>query len=131
VLGHSRWAEQVARCAREGVGFRSLVVLAVDDRRELLRPQAHLGDSRAQLVGDVAPVEAVLLGLAGIQGCGLRGPRAGLAAVLHAFDDLPMPAALIAQHGSRDAFDLGRQLARRHRLRLHPQPPVVSARSSA
>ena len=124
-------AQQLARHAHQLVLGRSLQPLAVDDRR-----RARPGPSPSSAIrvrsscGDVAPIEVVVLGLARIQRRGLGGPRAGLAAVRHAPHDLLVPAALIAQHGPRHAPDLGRQLARRHRLPLAP-PAAASSRPAA
>ncbi len=76
-------------------------------------------------------IDVVVLGLAGIQRGGLGGPRAGLSALLHPPHDLLAPPALIAQHRPRHPPDLGRQLARRHRLPLHPQPPRRPTRTAS
>jgi hypothetical protein len=68
---------------------------AVEHRGDLGRSQALLGDARAQLARDVAAIDGVVLGLARVQRGGLRRSRAGLAAVLHALDDLSVAAALV------------------------------------
>ena len=123
MLGHPVRAEQLARKAHQLTLTGSLQPPTVDDVGELGRAQSLRRDPRAQLERDVAAIDLVVLGLARIQRGGLGRPRAGLPAIVHPPHDLLATTALITQHRPRHAPDLGRQLARRHRLPLHPQPP--------
>jgi hypothetical protein len=122
VFGHPLRAQQLTRQVHQLALGRSLQALTVHNVGELGLAQSLVGDSRTQLQRDVAPIDVVVLGLARIQRRGLGRPRTGVTALGHPSQDLLAPTAVIAQHRPRHPPDLRRQLARRHRLPLDPQP---------